>query len=70
MMNKRIITLVLFLLSALTTFGQNEVTVAGDDKIFVVVGVLTVIFVGLAVYLFSIDRKITRLEKQKKETKV
>lgn len=70
MMNKRIITLVLFLLSALTTFGQNEATVAGDDKIFVVVGVLTVIFVGLAVYLFSIDRKITRLEKQKKETKV
>ncbi|MDL5045046.1 CcmD family protein [Oscillatoria amoena NRMC-F 0135] len=69
-MNKRIITLVLFLLSALTTFGQNEATVAGDDKIFVVVGVLTVIFVGLAVYLFSIDRKITRLEKQKKETKV
>jgi CcmD family protein len=70
MMNKGITTLVLFLLSVLTTFGQNGAAPAGDDKILVVVGVLGVIFVGLAVYLISIDRKITRLEKQKKDTKV
>lgn len=70
MMNKRIATLVLFLLSVLTTFGQNGATPAGDDKILVVAGVLSVIFVGLGVYLFSIDRKISRIEKQRKDTKV
>lgn len=69
-MNKGITTLVLFLLSVVTTFGQNATAPAGDDKILVVVGVLGVIFVGLAVYLISIDRKISRLEKQKKDTKV
>lgn len=70
MMNKRITTLVLFLLSVLTTFGQNGAAPVGDDKILVVAGVLSVIFVGLGVYLFSIDRKITRIEKQRKDTKV
>ena len=35
-----------------------------DGKIYVVVAVLTVILVGLLVFLFLIDRKIGRLEKQ------
>lgn len=35
-----------------------------NGKIFVVVAVLAVILVGLFVYLFSIDRKVTKLEKE------
>ena len=34
-----------------------------EGKIYVVVLVILVIFVALAVYLFAIDRKITKLEK-------
>ena len=33
-------------------------------KIFIVVAVLAIILVGIFVYLFFIDRKVTRLEKE------
>ena len=33
-------------------------------KIYVVVGVLLVIFFGLVIYLISLDRKLSRLENQ------
>lgn len=35
-----------------------------DGKIYVVVAVLVVILVGLLAYLVSIDRKVSRLEKE------
>jgi CcmD family protein len=37
------------------------------NKIFVVVAVLAVILVGLIVYLFTIDRKLRKLEKEIEE---
>lgn len=36
-----------------------------DGKIYVVVAVVLVVFIGLILYLISIDRKISRLEKEK-----
>ncbi|MDX5321640.1 MAG: CcmD family protein [Bacteroidota bacterium] len=36
-----------------------------DGKIYVVVAVLATIFVGLIVYLISIDRRVKKLEKEK-----
>jgi len=36
-------------------------------KIFVVVAVLAIILVGIFVYLFTIDRKVRKLEKEIKE---
>ncbi|MCB0704588.1 MAG: CcmD family protein [Saprospiraceae bacterium] len=33
-------------------------------KIYVVVGVILVIFIGLVIYLIRLDRKIARLENQ------
>jgi len=35
-----------------------------DGKIFVVVAVLAIILVGIFVYLFYIDRKVSKLEKE------
>lgn len=35
-------------------------------KIYVVVAVLIIIFIGLALYLFFIDRRISKLEKSNK----
>jgi CcmD family protein len=35
-----------------------------DGKIYVVVGVILVILVGLFLYLFSLDRKVGRLERE------
>ncbi len=36
-------------------------------KIFVVVAVLSIIMVGIYVYLFFIDRKISKIEKEVRE---
>jgi CcmD family protein len=38
-----------------------------ESKLVVVIIVLATVFLGLAAYLFSIDRKISRIEKQIKE---
>ncbi len=33
-------------------------------KIYVVVAVLSVILIGLAIYMFSLDKKISKIEKR------
>ena len=38
-----------------------------EGKLFVVIGVLSLILVGLAVYLFVIDKKVSRLVEKMKE---
>jgi hypothetical protein len=35
-----------------------------NGKIYVVVAVIAIIFIGLITYLVTIDRKVSRLEKQ------
>lgn len=65
--------LVLLLLSAYGTMAQNPNNVEMADtfrengKIYVVVGVIVIIFLGLFVYLISLDRKVSRLEKKMEE---
>ena len=39
----------------------------GYGKIFVVIAVLAIILVGIFVYLFFMDRKVNRLEKEVEE---
>lgn len=68
-MMKRLLTLILF---ALTSIGANAQKVEMADamfengKIYVVVGVLAIIFVGLMVYLIAIDRRVSKIEKDQK----
>ncbi|HOI86510.1 MAG TPA: CcmD family protein [Lentimicrobium sp.] len=38
-----------------------------SDKFFVVAIVMAIIFTGLAVYLFLLDRKLSRIEKKQSE---
>ena len=55
-------------LSQFSLFAQTEVemadTMRSEGKIYVVVAIMLVIFVGLIGYLFLMDRKVTRLEKK------
>lgn len=44
-------------------------TMRSEGKIYVVVAILLVIFVGLIGYLVFLDRKITRIEKKLPEKK-
>lgn len=75
---KKLLTIVLlvFSLSALaqekipvteSDYSNNSVQMAdkmrADGKIYVLVGIITIIFVGITVYLVNTDRKITRIEK-------
>ena len=50
-------------------FAQQEIEMADEmrasGKIYIVVGTLVMIFIGIVAYLISIDRKITKLEKEK-----
>lgn len=43
-------------------------TMRSNGKIYVVVGCLLIILVGLLIYLVSIDRKVSRVEKGIEET--
>ena len=71
-MYKKIISLVfvkVFLLSALSSFAQEKVEMANamrnNGKIYVVVAVCLTILIGLFIYVALLDRKISRLEKNK-----
>jgi CcmD family protein len=68
---KKSVILFLFLLSFVTTFAQQTHTVEMADafrssgKIYVVIATIVIIFIGLAIYLFSIDRRLKKIEKEK-----
>ncbi|MCS5490821.1 CcmD family protein [Algoriphagus limi] len=75
---KKLITLVLLLVSLTVLaqekipvteadYGNNTVEMAdrmrADGKIYVLVGIIGIIFTGITVYLVSTERKITKIEK-------
>ena len=49
----------------LVGWAQNDNPMFSKGKIYVVVAVIAIIFVGLALYLVQLDRKITKLENEK-----
>ncbi len=72
---RKLILLPVLLLAAWNGFAQNPDeykpvdmadTMRSNGKIYVVVAVLVIILAGLLLYLFSIDRKLKRLEKKDK----
>lgn len=69
-MKKFILTLALILSFTLNLLAQNSNGVEmadalrGSGKIYVVVLVISVIFIGLAIYLFTIDSRLKKIEKQ------
>lgn len=68
---KRLLILCLFLMHFVSAFAQqpNQVEMAdafrSSGKIYVVVATIVIIFIGLALYLFSIDRRLKKIEKEK-----
>jgi CcmD family protein len=70
MMKKITLTLALTLSFVLNLLAQNSNGVEMADalrssgKIYVVVSVISVVFIGLAIYLFSIDSRLKKIERQ------
>ena len=68
---KKILVLAFLLLGYMGAFAQqaNDVEMAdalrSSGKIYVVIATIVIIFVGLAIYLFSIDRRLKKIEKEK-----
>jgi CcmD family protein len=68
---KRSIILILLLLNFVTAFAQDPQSVEMADtlrssgKIYVVIATIVIIFIGLAIYLFAIDRRLKKIEKEK-----
>lgn len=59
------ITYLLLALMPLQAMAETENLMYSEGKIYVVVAVIAIIFLGLAVYLYRMDRKITALENEK-----
>lgn len=59
--------LMLFLSSFLFAQQNNNVEMADEmrssGKIYVVIVTIVIVFVGLAIYLFSIDRRLKKIER-------
>lgn len=67
---KKISFVVLLLLSNLIASAQaNDVEMAdvmrSEGRIYVVVATIVIFFTGLAIYLFSIDSRLKKIEKNK-----
>lgn len=68
---KKFLILMFLALSHIAVFAQQSTGVEMADamrssgKIYVVIATLCIIFAGLAVYLFTIDRRLKKIEKDK-----
>lgn len=67
---KKIISILacLFITLQLSAQSSNEIEMAtalrSSGKIYVVIAVICVMFLGIAAYLFSIDKKVRKIEKR------
>ena len=67
---KKTVLLLLVLLNAVLVFAQENKTVEMADvmrsngKIYVVVAICLTILIGLFLYVWNVDRKIAKLEKE------
>ena len=75
--------LIVCMASSLNVCGQEKIEISENDyqnnsvemadvmrsegKIYVLVGIIGIVFAGLLVYVINTDRKVSRLEKQLKE---
>ncbi|HKP32878.1 MAG TPA: hypothetical protein VJT83_09125 [Chitinophagaceae bacterium] len=70
MIKKLLGTLILIINFCIIAVAQDEKvemasTMRSNGKIYVVVAVVVAILLGLFIYLFSLDKKISRIEKGK-----
>ena len=67
---KKLSILLCLTLSGFTVFAQNANSVEMADKmrssgmIYVVIATISIIFTGLAIYLFAMDRRLKKIENE------
>ncbi len=67
MVKRGLATIFLMLITATIASAETEMadTMRSNGKIYVVVAVIATIFAGIFSYLVYLDRKMTRIEKEK-----
>ena len=65
---KNVLLFILLIITSVQSYAQDNAVDMADGlrssgKIYVVVAVIAVIFIGLIAYMFSIDRRIRKLER-------
>jgi CcmD family protein len=72
LINMKKLTFLLSLLFCFTVASAQEAqkvemadALRSSGKIYVVIATICIIFAGLAIYLFSIDRRLKKIEKEK-----
>lgn len=70
MIKKLLGTILIFFSTCMIALAQQEQVemasaMRSNGKIYVVVAVVVAILLGLFIYLFSLDRKISRIERNK-----
>ena len=66
---KKLLILLLFTLFSSAVFAQEKSgsgmadEVYKSGRIYVVIATISIIFVGLAIYLFAMDRRLKKIEK-------
>lgn len=64
---KRFLATILLILSTTSLFAQEtkvEKFFEGSEKIYVVIATIAIVFIGLAIYLVMIDRRLKKIEKE------
>lgn len=69
-MKKILLSFLMLLLSTFLFAQQNNDVEMADQmrssgKIYVVIATIVIIFIGLAIYLFTIDRRLKKIEREK-----
>ncbi|WP_166336357.1 CcmD family protein [Sphingobacterium chungjuense] len=60
-----IVGMMLAIMQAMAQPVEMAITLRSEGKIYIVVAVMLIIFVGVATYLFTLDRRVAKLEKRK-----
>ena len=67
----RVVLTTLLMLISFTASQAKEIemadTMRSEGKIYVVVAVVAIVFAVLSVFMISLDRKVSRLEKSQKD---
>jgi K+-transporting ATPase A subunit len=71
-MMKKLMTTAFLLMVTMQLFAQGEGsavadTLAGSEKIYVVVVCVAIILLGLLAFLFSVERRVKKLEKKSQQ---
>jgi len=64
---KKLALLLLIIFNSIAAFAQPASmadTFRSSGKIYVVIAIIVIIFTGLAIYLFNMDRRLKKLEKR------